>query len=173
MSNVGRFVGIRDDRHPVGEHVFSLADVEAGRTREFGNASRGAYLLPCQFRVHVEVAPHIDDEAVVLWGSGSPRREFMHVDDMAEACLVVMDRHDGNELINVGTGVDVTIKELAEIVRTTVGFTGRIDWDTSRPDGTPRKLMDVSHLRNLGWQARTRLEDGIALAYQDFLARHP
>jgi GDP-L-fucose synthase len=97
-------------------------------------------------------------------------REFLYADDLAEACLFLMETYNESELVNIGTGVDVTIKELAETVQEIVGFTGEIKWDTNRPDGTPRKLMDVSKLHGLGWKHHIELSQGIRLAYQDFLA---
>jgi GDP-L-fucose synthase len=106
---------------------------------------------------------------MTLWGTGSPMREFLHADDLAEACVYLMESYSDSELVNIGTGIDVTIKELAETVKQIVGFEGEINWDTSRPDGTPRKLMDVSKLHSLGWKHKIELKDGIALAYQDFL----
>ena len=107
--------------------------------------------------------------SVTLWGSGSPRREFLHADDLAEACLVLLEKYDSGEIINIGVGEDVTIRELAEMVQETVGFRGGIEWDASQPDGTPRKLLDVSRIQALGWRARVPLREGIASAYQWFL----
>ena len=104
-----------------------------------------------------------------LFGSGAPMREFIYSDDLAEACVYLMETYSDSELVNIGTGIDVTIKELAETVKGIVGFEGSIQWDTNRPDGTPRKLMDVSKLHGLGWKHKIELKDGIALAYQDFL----
>jgi GDP-L-fucose synthase len=118
---------------------------------------------------------------VVIWGSGTPMREFLHVDDMAAACVHVMQlpaevyrRHTQPMLshINVGTGVDCTIRELAETVARVTGFAGRLVWDASKPDGTPRKLMDVSRLAALGWRATIGLEDGLRDAYRWFLEHH-
>ena len=106
---------------------------------------------------------------VVCWGTGSPMREFLHVDDLAAACLHLMDVHDAAGWVNVGTGQDVTIKTLAEMVAATVGFEGTITWDTSKPDGTPRKLLDVSKMTSLGWTATTTLEQGLLEVYQEFL----
>lgn len=108
--------------------------------------------------------------AMTLWGSGSPRREFLHSNDLADACLMLLDTYSESEHINVGSGEDLTIKELAEIVRDTVGYEGEIIWDTTQPDGTPRKLMDGSKIRALGWQPKISLPDGIADAYRWFLA---
>jgi GDP-L-fucose synthase len=107
---------------------------------------------------------------VVVWGTGTPRREFLYVDDMADACVHLMKTYSNQELVNIGTGEDMTIAEFARVVAATVGYTGRISFDPSRPDGTPRKLLDVSRLAELGWQARTSLEDGIRLAYRAYLS---
>jgi GDP-L-fucose synthase len=106
---------------------------------------------------------------VEVWGTGTPRREFLYVDDMADACIHLMKAYSDAELVNIGTGEDITIAEFARVVAATVGYTGGISFDTSRPDGTPRKLLDVSRLAKLGWRARTSLQDGIRLAYQAFL----
>ncbi len=107
--------------------------------------------------------------AVAVWGTGAPRREFLYVDDLVEACLFVMDRYDGNEIINVGVGKDITIRELAEMIATVVGFEGDLIFDDSKPDGTPRKLLDVSRLKALGWQNRTSLRQGIEQTYRWFV----
>jgi GDP-L-fucose synthase len=106
---------------------------------------------------------------VVVWGTGTPRREFLYVDDMADACIHLMKNYSEEELVNIGTGEDITIAEFARVVAATVGYGGSISFDTSKPDGTPRKLLDVSRLAKLGWRARTSLQDGIKLAYQAFL----
>jgi GDP-L-fucose synthase len=103
---------------------------------------------------------------VTLWGSGNPRREFLHVDDLADACCFVMDRYDGEGFLNVGTGVDLTIREAAALVAEVVGYEGEFEFDASKPDGTPRKLLDVSRLAALGWRARIGLRDGIADTYR-------
>jgi GDP-L-fucose synthase len=108
---------------------------------------------------------------VAIWGSGSPRREFLYADDLADACLFLMDHYDEKAIINIGCGEDITIKELAERVKAVTGFTGDIIFDTSKPDGTPRKLLDVSRLNQLGWHYKTQLTDGIKLAYEDFLQK--
>jgi GDP-L-fucose synthase len=107
---------------------------------------------------------------VVVWGTGTPRREFLHVDDLADACIHLMKVYSGSGLVNVGTGEDITIAEFSRVVAATVGYEGAISYDTSRPDGTPRKLLDVSRLAALGWRARTSLEQGIRLAYQAYLS---
>jgi GDP-L-fucose synthase len=106
---------------------------------------------------------------VVVWGTGMPRREFLYVDDMADACVHLMKTYSGIEMVNIGTGEDITIAEFARLVASIVGYTGAISYDTSRPDGTPQKLLDVSRLTKLGWRARTSLEDGLRLAYQAYL----
>jgi GDP-L-fucose synthase len=109
---------------------------------------------------------------VVVWGTGTPRREFLYVDDLADACVHLMKNYSGDRLINIGTGEDIAIAEFARVVAATVGYSGAISFDPTRPDGTPRKLLDVSRLAALGWRARTSLEDGIKLAYQAYLSEH-
>lgn len=106
---------------------------------------------------------------VVMWGTGSPMREFLHVDDLADACVHLMKTYDENEIVNIGTGEDVTIKELAELIKKIVGFKGEIVNDTTKPDGTPRKLLDVSKLHSLDWKHKTSLGDGIKMTYEWFL----
>jgi GDP-L-fucose synthase len=108
--------------------------------------------------------------SVAVWGTGTPRREFLYVDDMADACMHLMKTYSDSELVNIGTGEDITIAEFARLVASVVGYSGGISFDASRPDGTPRKLLDVSRLAKLGWRARTPLEDGIRLAYQAYLS---
>ena len=106
---------------------------------------------------------------VTCWGDGSPLREFLYVDDLANLCVFLMNNYSGNETVNAGTGKEVTIKELTEIVAKVVGFEGKILWDTTKPNGTPRKLLDVSKAEALGWKYTTELEEGIRLTYDDFL----
>ncbi|MFH9497424.1 GDP-L-fucose synthase family protein [Streptomyces globisporus] len=115
------------------------------------------------------------DEApeVTLWGSGSPRREFLHVDDLAAACVTLLEAYDGEEPVNIGCGEDLTIRELAETVRDVAGYEGRIAWDTSKPDGTPRKLLDVTRLNTLGFTPKIPLRDGIARTYAWWLGQLP
>jgi GDP-L-fucose synthase len=127
-----------------------------------------SHVLPAMIRKFQE-AKERGDASLTLWGSGAPMREFLHADDLAEACVYLMETYSDSELVNIGTGVDVTIKELAETVKEIVGFTGTIQWDPTRPDGTPRKLMDVSKLHSLGWKHKIEFKEGISLAYQDFL----
>jgi GDP-L-fucose synthase len=127
-----------------------------------------SHVLPAMIRKFHEAKDKGASE-MTLWGTGSPMREFLHADDLAEACLFLMENYNESELVNIGTGEDVTNKNLAALVKQIVGFKGEIIWDTSKPDGTPRKLMDVSKLHGLGWHHKIALEDGIKLAYQDFL----
>jgi len=131
-----------------------------------------SHVLPALIRKAHE-AKLRGERDLVVWGSGMPRREFLYADDLADACVFLMEQGIANGFYNVGVGEDVTICELAEIVMSVIGFSGGIVFDTSKPDGTPRKLLDVSRLRGIGWQARTSLRQGIALAYRDFMARHP
>jgi GDP-L-fucose synthase len=110
----------------------------------------------------------------VIWGTGTPRREFLYSDDMADACVFLMEKCDAEEVgefVNIGTGIDQTIAELAHVVAEAVGFKGRLVFDTSKPDGTPQKLLDVSRLAGLGWRAKTDLKDGLVSAYREFLSR--
>lgn len=108
---------------------------------------------------------------VVCWGTGSPRREFLYVDDLADACYTLMHSYNETEHVNIGTGADQTIKEIAELIAETTGFKGSICWDSSKPDGTPQKLLDMSKLHSLGWRHRTELKEGLKTAYEDFLKR--
>src|SRR5438445_4098675 len=110
------------------------------------------------------------DQKLTVWGTGKPRREFLHVDDLASACLLLLEKYDSSEIINVGCGEDVSIRELAELICEVVGFDGDLAWDATKPDGTPRKLLDVSKLRALGWKPSIPLRDGIARTYEWFLA---
>lgn len=121
----------------------------------------GSHVLPALIRRYQDAATS-GAKRVVNWGTGSPRREFLHVDDMAAACLHLMENYNGDQHVNVGTGTDVTIKELASLVADAVGYSGSSDWDTSKPDGTPQKLLDVSKLKKEGWTAKISLEEGIA-----------
>ena len=108
-------------------------------------------------------------ESVTCWGDGSPLREFLYVDDLANLCVYLMNNYSGNETVNAGTGKEITIRELTTLVAEIVGYKGRIEWDTSRPNGTPRKLLDVSKATKLGWRYETELRDGIGMAYEDYL----
>ena len=137
--------GPNDNYHPTHSHVLP------GMIRRFHEAKEAG-------------AP-----SVTCWGDGSPLREFLYVDDLADLCLFLMNSYSGEETVNAGTGKELTIKELAEKVAAIVGYTGRIEWDTTKPNGTPRKLLDVSKATALGWTYSTELDDGIRLSYQDFL----
>jgi len=123
-----------------------------------------SHVLPALIRKFHE-AKERGDPQVVVWGSGAPRREFLHVDDMADACLFLMQNYDDEEIVNVGVGEDVPIAELAEMIKQVVGYEGKIAFDTSKPDGTPRKLLDVERLRGLGWQHKTPFLQGVAELY--------
>jgi len=125
-----------------------------------------SHVLPALIRKFHEATVNGHEE-VTVWGSGTPMREFLHADDLADACVFLMHHYSAAGFVNIGTGTDVTIKELAEIIGKTVGFTGKIVWDSSKPDGTPRKLMDVSKLHNMGWKHRIELHEGIASVYAE------
>ena len=137
--------GLNDSYHPENSHV------PAALIRRFHEAKSGN--LP----------------TVTVWGSGTPRREFFYADDAADACIFAMKHYSDPGFLNIGTGEDVTIREFAELIADIVGYNGKIIYDTSRPDGAPRKLLDVSKIRKLGWTPKTRLRDGLARAYADFL----
>ncbi len=126
-----------------------------------------SHVLPALLRKFHE-AKQSGAAEVIIWGTGSPRREFLHVDDLADACLFLMLNYDSGEIINVGTGADVTIRELAEMTQRITGFQGRLTFDASKPDGTPRKLLDVSKLNALGWSAKIELEKGVRETYAWF-----
>lgn len=129
-----------------------------------------SHVLPAMIRKFHEAKAE-GKPAVELWGTGSPRREFLHADDLADACYFLMQHYDESELVNVGTGDDLTIKSLAELIKGVVGYEGEIRWNTDKPDGTPRKLMDVGKLHGLGWRHSTDIEVGIRATYQDFLQK--
>jgi GDP-L-fucose synthase len=129
----------------------------------------GSHVLPALIRRYDEAA-RSGATSVTNWGTGSPRREFLHVDDMARACLHLLENYDGPSQVNVGTGTDVTIKELALIVAEAVGYQGTMEWDSSKPDGTPRKLLDVSKLSQAGWTASIGLDEGIRETVQWYRA---
>ena len=137
--------GPNDNYHPVNSHV-----------------------LPALIRRFHE-AKVSGADSVTCWGDGSPLREFLYVDDLAELCVFLMNNYSGDETVNAGTGKELTIRELTELTAKVIGYTGKIEWDTTKPNGTPRKLLDVSKATALGWTYHTELEDGIRLAYEDFL----
>ncbi len=129
---------------------------------------KSSHVIPALLRKFHEAKINNSPE-VVMWGTGSPRREFLHVDDLADACIFLMNNYSENELLNVGTGKDLTIRELAEIIKTVTGYKGKIINDTSKPDGTPQKLLDVSRLHKAGWKHKIELKDGIKSTYKWFL----
>ncbi|RKE49591.1 GDP-L-fucose synthase [Sphingobacterium detergens] len=139
--------GINDNYHPQNSHV-----------------------LPALIRRFHEAKVNNLDE-VVIWGSGTPLREFLFSDDLADACVFLMNSYNEKQFVNIGIGEDLSIKDLAELIKEVIGYTGKISFDTSKPDGTPRKLMDVSKLHALGWKHKTNLREGIKLAYEDFLSK--
>ena len=126
-----------------------------------------SHVLPALIRKFHEAKIN-DAPAVEVWGTGSPLREFLHADDMADACVFLMKTYDGADFVNIGTGKDLSIKALAELIKHVVGYEGDLVWNTSKPDGTPRKLMDVSKLHGLGWQHKIELEEGIRHTYEQF-----
>jgi GDP-L-fucose synthase len=130
-----------------------------------------SHVLPALIRRFHEAKIN-NDEDVVIWGSGTPRREFLYADDLAEACLFLMNTYNEREIINVGCGEDISIKELAETIRNITGFEGMLKFDTGKPDGTPRKLLDVGKLHALGWKHKISLQEGIARAYADFINKN-
>jgi len=129
---------------------------------------RDSHVLPALIR-KFHNAKENNNNSVEVWGTGDPRREFIYIDDLAKACLFLMNNYDDSEIVNIGTGEDFSIKELAEIIKSEVGFSGEIKWDTTKPDGTPRKLLDVSKLKDLGWQPSINLKEGISETYKWFL----
>lgn len=133
---------------------------------------QNSHVLPAMIRRFHE-AKLADMDSVVIWGTGAPLREFLYVDDLADACLFLLDNYSGNETVNIGTGKELSILELAKRVADVVGFEGEILLDASKPDGTPRKLLDVSKLTALGWTYSTELEEGIKLSYVDYLGSNP
>jgi GDP-L-fucose synthase len=129
-----------------------------------------SHVLPALIRKMHE-AKLSNASEVMVWGSGTPKREFLYADDLADACIFLMTTYNEEQLVNIGTGEDLTIADLANTIKKIIGFTGNLVFDASKPDGTPRKLMDVSKLHNLGWKHTVSLEEGISLAYQDFLKK--
>lgn len=127
-----------------------------------------SHVLPAMIRKFHEAKINQNTE-ITLWGSGQVKREFLHVDDLADALLFLMNTYNGKEILNIGTGIDLSIAELAETIKKVVGFKGKTTWDTSKPDGTPRKLLDISKIKNLGWESKTELTEGIQITYEWFL----
>ncbi|GAA4443596.1 hypothetical protein GCM10023188_44490 [Pontibacter saemangeumensis] len=131
---------------------------------------QNSHVLPALLRRFHE-AKESGAPEVTIWGTGSPKREFLFADDLAAACLFLMETYSGRGLVNIGTGEDVSIKELAGLVKEAVGYEGELAFDTTKPDGTPRKLLDVTKLHSLGWRHTTELREGIRMAYADFLSQ--
>ncbi|MFA9378172.1 MAG: GDP-L-fucose synthase family protein [Lachnotalea sp.] len=137
--------GIKDNYHPQNSHV-----------------------MPALIQ-RLHLAKQNSEPTVTIWGSGKPLREFLYADDLADACIYLMNHYSGNETVNIGTGKEISIGELAEMIKEIVGYQGKIVYDQTKPDGTPRKLLDVSKLENLGWKYKTKIYEGIQLAYADYL----
>ncbi len=133
---------------------------------------KSSHVLPALIRKFHE-AKLTNQPFVEVWGTGKPKREFLFADDLADACLFLMNTYNEKEIVNVGTGVDLSIGELANEISSIIGYEGQISWDSNKPDGTPQKLLDVSKLRSLGWEASTSLQEGIKIAYADFLKTVP
>lgn len=131
--------------------------------------ANGSHVVPALIR-KAHKAKLANDETMIMWGTGNPIREFIYIDDIADACVFLMNHYSGNETVNVGTGTEYTIKELTEKVNEVVGFSGRIENDLTKPDGTPRKLLDSTKIFNMGWRPKISFEEGIKRTYQDFLA---
>jgi len=168
LAKIAGIVQIRSYRRQYGAGFVSAMPTNLyGPGDNFDLAT--SHVLPALIRRFHEAARD-GAEQVTLWGSGTPRREFLHVDDLASACALLLRRYDGDEPVNVGCGEDLTIRELAETVREVVGFRGAIGWDASKPDGTPRKLLDISRLSALGWRPRIALREGIAKVYAHWRA---
>ncbi len=132
--------------------------------------SKNSHVLPGLMRRFHEAKIN-NDKDVVVWGTGTPRREFLYVDDLADACVFLMNSYSGSETVNVGSGIEITIKELAETIKEAIGFKGNVVFDPSKPDGTPRKLLDTSKLAAMGWRAKTGLKEGVKSEYEDFLKK--
>ena len=144
-------------------------------TNLYGNGDNydlnNSHVLPALIK-KIHLAKLHNEDEVVVWGTGTPKREFLYADDLADACVFLMQQYNGNEPINIGTGIDLTIQELAETIVKIIGYTGKLIFDTTKPDGTPRKLLDVTRLHSLGWKHRINLEEGIKMAYSDFLKQN-
>jgi len=130
-----------------------------------------SHVLPALMRKAHEAKVR-KDQKLIVWGTGKPRREFLHVDDLASACVLILEKYDSPEIINLGCGEDISIRELAELICDVVGFDGELAWDTTKPDGTPRRLLDVTKLHTLGWKPAIPLRDGIARTYEWFRANY-
>lgn len=167
---IAKIAGIemcRAYRHQYGCHFISAMPTNLyGENDNFH--LEDSHVLPALIH-KFHLAKENQQEKITLWGSGKPYREFLHSQDLGEACVFLLSHYDGDELINIGVGEDITIKDMAYMVKDVVGFEGKIEFDASKPDGTPRKLLDVSKINELGWKASIRLEDGLRKTYQWFL----
>jgi GDP-L-fucose synthase len=130
-----------------------------------------SHVLPALIR-KIHDAKENKESKVTVWGTGTPMREFMHANDMADACVYLMENYNGEKFVNIGTGVDITIKDLAYLIKKTANYEGELEFDATKPDGTPRKLMDVSYLHSLGWKHSINLENGIKMVYEEFKINH-
>ncbi|HMT33073.1 MAG TPA: GDP-L-fucose synthase [Dermatophilaceae bacterium] len=167
IAKIAGIMAMKSYRNQYGRHWISAMPTNLyGPGDNFDLTS--SHVLPAMIRKFHEAT--VSGGSVTVWGTGAPMREFLHVDDLASAVLHLLRVYDSPETINVGTGVDVTIRELASTIADVVGYTGQVVWDSSKPDGTPRKLLDVSRLRALGWEPRIGLREGIASTYEWYLA---
>lgn len=166
LAKIAGIMAIRAYRHQYGRHWISAMPTNLYGPGDNFDLTR-SHVLPAMIRKYHEASA--TGQPVVLWGTGSPKREFLHVDDLARAVVFLLEHYDDEQTINVGTGQDVTIRGLAAMVAEVTGFTGDTTWDTTKPDGTPRKLLDVSRLTELGWKPEIGLRDGIRSAYEWYL----
>lgn len=149
-----------------GTHFIVTVPANAYGVNDHFDPDRG-HVIPSLIRRFHE-AKILGLDSVTIWGTGKPRREFLYVDDLAEACIFLMNHYDGNEIINIGTGENISIAALADLIKETVGFTGQINYDESKPDGIPNRLLDVGRITSLGWRPRVRLQEGLRLTYEFF-----
>lgn len=151
---------------------FGLDAISVMPTNLYGEGDNydilNSHVLPALIRKFHEAKKTKEDE-VIVWGTGKPLREFMYIKDLADACIFLMNNYDGKEIINIGTGEDISIFQLSELIRRIVGYEGKVIFDTNKPDGTPKKLLDVSKLNGLGWQHKYSLEDGISATYKNYI----
>ena len=171
VAKIAGIMQVQSVRKQHGKHWISAMPTNLYGTGD-NYSEQGSHVLPALIR-RFENARKDGLSKVTNWGTGSPRREFLFVDDLAEASIFLLENYDGPQQVNLGVGSDVTIKELSELVAEEVGYTGEIEWDTDKPDGTPRKLLDVGFMDSLGWTAKTSLREGIRIAIADFRSRFP
>lgn len=171
IAKIAGLIGVQSYRHEYGRRWIS-----AMPTNLYGPGDNydleTAHVLPALIRRFHE-AKESGAPSVTLWGTGAPQREFLHVDDLAAACLVLLDTYDGDEHINIGYGEDLTVEELAQLIADVVGYSGPLAWDSTKPDGTPRKLLDVTRMKALGWGPRIGLREGLASTYAEYRAALP